>query len=54
LVFSNTDKLIVVNGVENLMIIDSGEVLMVSSLDKEQEVKNIVADVKNKYKDYYS
>ena len=54
LVFSNTDKLIVVNGVENLMIIDSGEVIMVSSLDKEQEVKNIVTDVKNKYKDYYS
>ena len=54
LVFSNSDKLVVVNGVENLMIIDSGEVLMVSSLDKEQEVKKIVADVKNKYKDYYS
>ncbi len=54
LIFSNTDKLIVVNGVENIMIIDSGEVIMVSSLDKEQEVKNIVTDVKNKYKDYYS
>lgn len=54
LVFSNSDKLIVVNGVENLMIVDSGEVLMVSSLDKEQDVKRIVTDVKTKFKDYYS
>lgn len=54
LVFSNSDKLIVVNGVENLMIVDSGEVLMVSSLDKEQDVKRIVTEVKTKYKDYYS
>lgn len=48
------EKLVVVNGVDNLMIINTEDTLLICPLDREQEVKIIVSEVKNKFKDKYS
>ncbi|MBI1221164.1 MAG: NTP transferase domain-containing protein [Bacteroidetes bacterium] len=42
-------KLVVVNGVENLIIVESEKVLLVCDRSREQEVKQIVTDIKLKY-----
>ena len=54
LVYSSPDKLVVINGVDNLVIVDSEEVLLVMNKDKEQEIKGIVNDVKSSYKGKYN
>jgi mannose-1-phosphate guanylyltransferase len=54
IVFTNSDKLIVTNGIKNLIVVDSDDVLLICDIDKEQEVKRIVNDVKTKYKNEYS
>jgi len=53
-VFANKDKLTVISGVENLVIVDSDEVLLVMNKDKEQELRSIVTEVKQKYKGKYN
>jgi mannose-1-phosphate guanylyltransferase len=45
------DKLYVVNGVDNLIIVDTFDVLMVCDKSREQEVKQIVTEIKLKYED---
>lgn len=51
LVFANNpEKLIVVNGLKNYIVVDTDKVLLICNLDKEQEVKQIVDEVKNVYK----
>jgi mannose-1-phosphate guanylyltransferase len=50
LVFNNSQKLIVVNGVDNIVIVESDEVLLVMNKDKEQELKTIVNEIKDRYK----
>jgi mannose-1-phosphate guanylyltransferase len=50
LVFNNSHKLIVVNGVDNIVIVESDEVLLVMNKDKEQELKTIVNEIKDRYK----
>jgi len=54
LVFANKDKLTVISGVENLVIVDSDDVLLVMNKDKEQELRSIVTEVKQKYKGKYN
>ncbi len=54
LVFANADKLTIISGVENLVIVDSNEVLLVMNKDKEQELRSIVNEVKQKYKGKYN
>jgi len=48
------DKLVVTNGINNLMVINTEDALMICDLDKEQEVKQIVDEVKIKFKEKYS
>jgi mannose-1-phosphate guanylyltransferase len=48
-----TEKLVVVNDADNLLIVNTKDVLLVCNLDKEQEVKMIVNEVRNKFKDKY-
>lgn len=48
------DKLVVVNGVKDLIIVDSEKVLLISERSREQDVKQIVTDVKLKYGEKYS
>jgi mannose-1-phosphate guanylyltransferase len=54
LVFANNEKLTVISGVENLVIVDSDEVLLVLNKDKEQELRTIVNKVKERYKGKYN
>lgn len=41
---STTDKLIVVNGLSDFIVVDNGNVLMICPKDKEQDVKQFVED----------
>lgn len=50
LIFNNSQKLIVVNGIDNIVIVESDEVLLVMNKDKEQELKTIVNEIKDRYK----
>jgi mannose-1-phosphate guanylyltransferase len=43
------DKLVVLNGVKDLIVVESDEAILVSEKSKEQEVKQIVTDLKLKY-----
>jgi hypothetical protein len=40
----------VVNGIDNIVIVESDEVLLVMNKDKEQELKTIVNEIKDRYK----
>lgn len=41
-----SEKLVVVQGLEQYMIIDTGEILLICDRNKEQEVKNYVAEIR--------
>lgn len=53
---SNTgkQKLLVVKGVKNLIIVDTPDVTLICDKNMEQEVKQIVTDIKIKFEDKYS
>ena len=54
LVYGNDDKRLVVTiGVEDLVIVDSGDVLLVAKRDQAQDVRKIVARLKNEDKKEY-
>jgi mannose-1-phosphate guanylyltransferase len=48
------NKVVVVNGMKNLMVINTKDALLICELDREQEVKNIVSELKNTFKERYS
>lgn len=50
LVFSNTGRVVITHGVNNLVVIDSQDVVMVMNKEREQELRNIVNDMRDKYK----
>jgi mannose-1-phosphate guanylyltransferase len=50
LVVSHGEKLIVVQGVSNMFILDTEDALLVCHMDDEQEVKAIVGRIRNDYK----
>jgi mannose-1-phosphate guanylyltransferase len=54
LVFSNNDKLLVISGLENIVVVDSDDVLLIMNKDKEQELRNIVNEIKDKFKGRYN
>lgn len=47
------NKMIVVNGVRNLCVIDTKDVLLITTKDREQEIKKITVELKNKDLDKY-
>ncbi|MEZ4805227.1 MAG: mannose-1-phosphate guanylyltransferase [Bacteroidia bacterium] len=51
---SNPNKLVVVEGYEDAIIVDTDEILFISHLSKEQEVREITNDIKDKYKGKFS
>jgi mannose-1-phosphate guanylyltransferase len=51
---ANSDKLVVVEGFDDAIIVDTDEILFISHLSKEQEVREITADIKEKYKGKFS
>lgn len=55
LVYGNRDgRLVVTIGVDDLIIVDGGDVLMVCRKDQAQRVKQIVAALKNSDRDHYT
>ena len=49
MIFSATNRIIIANGVKNLVIVDSGEVLLVMNKDYEQELRKIVNHMRDEY-----
>jgi mannose-1-phosphate guanylyltransferase len=47
LVHSSSQKLIVIQGLDNYIVADTGDVLLICSRENEQEIKNYVAEIKN-------
>lgn len=47
---SDAGKLVVIKGLENFMVIDEGDVLMIYPKNKEQEIKQVTATVKERFK----
>jgi len=54
LIYSPNGKLVILSGVENMVVIDSDDVLLVMNKDKEQELRGIVNEVKEKFKGKYN
>ncbi len=48
------DKLLVINSVNDLIVIDTPDVLLICDRNKEQEVKQVATDVKIKFNEKYS
>ncbi|MCO6494259.1 MAG: mannose-1-phosphate guanylyltransferase [Bacteroidetes bacterium] len=48
------EKVVVVNGLKNMMVINTEDALLICELNREQEVKLIVNEIKNRYKDKFS
>lgn len=51
---ADDEKLIVVEGLDGAMVIDTPDILFISSLNKEQEVREITNDIKDKFKGRFS
>jgi mannose-1-phosphate guanylyltransferase len=54
LVFNHSNRLVVLRGVNNLVVVDTGDVLLIIDRDREQEIRQVVADVREAHKDRYS
>ncbi len=54
LVFSTNNKLLVTSGLDNVVVVDSDDVLLIMNKDKEQELRNIVNEIKDKFKGKYN
>ncbi|KKK50759.1 hypothetical protein LCGC14_3121820, partial [marine sediment metagenome] len=47
------DKLVVLQGLENLIIVETNDVLLVCRMEDEQKIRNIVNDVRIQQGDKY-
>ena len=46
-------KLVILQGLEDYIVIDTGDALLICKKDKEQEIKEMTADIKRKELDEY-
>lgn len=53
LVYSKGEKVVVLEGVKELFVLDTEDALLICHMDREQEVKRIVNDLKLRYKGKY-
>lgn len=53
MVHNQTDKLVVIQGMEDYIVVDTDDVLLICRKDKEQEIKEYVAEVKRNKGDKY-
>ena len=49
----DNDKLIITLGVDNLIVVESNDVILVANKDKISDIKQVIADIKNKNLDKY-
>ena len=47
------NKLVVIQGLDDYIVVDSEDVLLICKKDKEQEIKDITADIKRKELDEF-
>ena len=50
---TQNNKLVILKGLNDFIVVDSPDALMICPKEEEQEVKNIVADIKDKYGDKF-
>ena len=54
MVFSETEKLVVVDGVSDYIIVDKADTLLIFPKSKEQDIKKLVQEIKKKFGDKYN
>jgi mannose-1-phosphate guanylyltransferase len=54
MVVSENNKLVVLQGVSDIYVINTEDALLVCNKDQEQEVKNIVNELKKKFNSTYN
>lgn len=54
LVFNSSKGLIVLQGVKDLIVVESNDAILICNIEDEQEVKFIVSDIKEKYEGKYN
>lgn len=53
IVSHNKDKVVVVQGINDIIVVDENDVLLICDIKAEQKIRNIVDAVKKKYEDKY-
>ncbi|MDL2227573.1 mannose-1-phosphate guanylyltransferase [Odoribacter sp. OttesenSCG-928-L07] len=53
IVSHNKNKLVVIQGLNDVIVVDEGDVLLICNKNNEQKIKDIVDDVKQKYNEKY-
>lgn len=53
LIYSSQNKLIITIGVEDLIIVDSGDALLVCRRDQAQQVRQVITKLKNIHQEEY-
>jgi mannose-1-phosphate guanylyltransferase len=54
MIYSETDKLVVVDGVSDYIIVDKEDTLLIFPKSKEQDIKKLVQDIKARFGDKYN
>ena len=54
MIFTSKDKLVVIDGIKDYIVVDKENVLMIYPKEKEQEIKSLLAAVKQKFNNKYS
>ena len=54
MVFTSKDKLVVIDGIKDYIVVDKEDVLMIYPKAKEQEIKSLLAEVKQKFNNKFS
>lgn len=54
IIFTTTKKLVVIEGLQNYIIVDKGEVLMVYPKNKEQEIKLLLKEISDNFGESYT
>ena len=48
------DKLVALNNVDNLIVVDTGETLLIAEKNQEQEIRQVVNEIKAQYGERYT
>jgi mannose-1-phosphate guanylyltransferase len=54
MILTNNDKLVVIEGLNDYIIVDKDEVLMIYPKENEQEIKKLLSEIKNKFGEKYT
>jgi mannose-1-phosphate guanylyltransferase len=54
MILTNNDKLVVIEGLNDYIIVDKDEVLMIYPKENEQDIKKLLSEIKNKFGEKYT